>query len=100
MWTDVGSEEYLNAIDAINDVYRKMLEIGKASEVFHDKECPVMSAKTKQDFQKHQDSMKRNYRKYLKTPKSKLGHFRVDSKILPHPHKYGRGPTSKFPTNR
>ncbi len=23
-WTDVGSEEYLNAIDDINDVYRKM----------------------------------------------------------------------------
>ena len=38
--TDVGSEEYLNAIDDINDMYRKMLEIGKAAEVFHDKECP------------------------------------------------------------
>jgi len=88
-WTDVGSEEYLNAIDDINDVYMKMLEIGKAAEVFHDKECPMMSAKTKQDFQKHRDSMKRNYRNYLKTPKSKLGHFCVDSEILPHPHKYG-----------
>ena len=60
-WTDVGSEEYLNAIDDINDLYRKMLEIGKAAEVFHDKECPMMSAKTKQEFQKHRDSMRRNY---------------------------------------
>ena len=99
-WTDVGSEEYLNAIDDINDLYRKMLEIGKAAEVFHDKECPMMSAKTKKEFQKHRDSMRRNYRNYLNTPKSKLGHFRVDSEILPHPHKYGRGPTSRFPTNR
>ena len=61
MWTDVGSEEYLNAIDDINDLYRKMLEIGKAAEVFHDKECPMMSAKTKKEFQKHRDSMRRNY---------------------------------------
>ena len=44
--------------------------------------------------------MKRNYRNYLKTPKSKLGHFCVDIEILPHPHKYGLGPTRKFPTNR
>ena len=48
-WTDVGSEEYLNAIGDINDLYRKMLEIGKAAEVFHDKECPMMSAKTKKN---------------------------------------------------
>ena len=52
-WADVGSEEYLNAIDDINDVYRKMLKIGKAVEVFHDKKCPMMSAKSKKDFQKH-----------------------------------------------
>ena len=39
-----------------------MLKIGKAAEVFHDKECPMKSAKTKQEFQKHRDSMKRNYR--------------------------------------
>ena len=95
-WVDVRSEEYLNAIDDINDVYRKMHEIGKAVEVFHDKECPIMSAKTKQEFQKHRDSMRRNYRNYLKTSKSKLGNFRVDSEILPHPHKYGRGPTRRF----
>ena len=31
MWTDVGSEEYLNAIDDINDLYRKMLKSGKAA---------------------------------------------------------------------
>ena len=95
-WTDVGSEEYLNAIDDINDLYRKMLEIGKAAEVFHDKECPMMSAKTKKEFQKHRDSMRRNYRNYLNTPKSKLGNFCVDSEILPHPHKYGHfRPTGK-----
>jgi len=50
-WTDVGSEEYLNAIDDIDDMYRKMLEIGKAAEVFHDKKCPMMSAETKQEIQ-------------------------------------------------
>ena len=98
-WVDVGSEEYLNAIDDINDLYRKMLKIGKAAEVFHDKECPMMSAKTKKEFDKHRDTTKRNYRNYVKTPKSKLGNFRVDTEILSHPQKYGRGPTRSFPTN-
>ena len=86
---DVGSEEYLNAIDDINDVYRKMLEIGKAEEVFHDKEFLMMSAKTKKEFDKHRETMKRNYQNYLKTPKSKLSNFCIDTGILPHPHKYG-----------
>ena len=69
----------MNAIDDINDLYRKMLEFGKAAEVFHDKECPMMSTKTKKEFQKHRDSMRRNYRNHLNTTKSKLGNFCVDS---------------------
>ena len=44
--------------------------------------------------------MKRNYRNYLKTPRSKLGNFRVDTEILPYPYKYGRGPACRFPNNR
>ena len=49
-WMDVRSEEYLNAIYDIIDVYRKMIEIGKAAEVCHDKEYPMMSAKTNIEF--------------------------------------------------
>ena len=90
----------MDAIDDINDLYRKMLRIGKAAEIFHDKECLMVTSKTKVEFIKHRDTMRRNYRNYIKTPKATLDNFRVNTELLPHPHKYGRGPSSRFPTNR
>ena len=56
-WAVIGSKDFLDTIDDINDVYRKMLIIGKAAEVFHDKKCPMMIAKTKKELQKHHDTM-------------------------------------------
>ena len=91
-WAVDGSKEYLDALNDINDMYRKMLRIGKATEAFHDKECPMLTAKTKKDFQKHRDTMNRNYQNYLKTPKAKLDNFSIGTELLPHPRKYGRGP--------
>jgi len=51
-WVQFGTNEYFKAIEEINDVYRKMLMIGKAKKVFRDKVCPMMTAKTKDDFKK------------------------------------------------
>ena len=51
-WAKHGTNDYFNAIDEINDVYRKMLMIGESKKVFHDKVCPMMTAKTKDDFKK------------------------------------------------
>ncbi len=36
-WAVIEIRDYLDVINDINDVYRKMLRIGKAAEVFHDK---------------------------------------------------------------
>jgi hypothetical protein len=33
-WVELMSKEYFGVIDAINECYRKMLEIGKCKEVF------------------------------------------------------------------
>ncbi len=33
-WIKFRSKEYFGVIDAINECYRKMLEIGKSKEVF------------------------------------------------------------------
>ena len=49
-WTNVGSVEYLNAIDDIHAVYRKILEISKAAEGFHDKECPMCPERPNRNF--------------------------------------------------
>ena len=34
MWVEFMSKDYFKVIDAINDCYKKMLEIGKCTEVF------------------------------------------------------------------
>ena len=51
-WAPRRSQDYMKAIDDINDAYRKMLKIGEAKKVFWDQVCPMMTAKTKEEFQK------------------------------------------------
>ena len=40
-WAELGSNEYLKAIDEINDMCRKMITIVESKKVFHDKVCPM-----------------------------------------------------------
>jgi hypothetical protein len=47
------SKEYFGVIDAINECYRKMLEIGKCKEVFQcvdGSQCELLRGKSKQEF--------------------------------------------------
>ncbi len=52
-WVQFMSKEYFGVIDAINECYRKMLEIGKCKEVFRrfdGNQCELLRAKLKQEF--------------------------------------------------
>jgi hypothetical protein len=52
-WVDFMSKEYFDVVEAINDCYKKMLEIGKCKEVFRrvdGNQCELLSAKSKQKF--------------------------------------------------
>jgi hypothetical protein len=52
-WVKFMSKEYLAVIKAINECYRKMLEIGKCKEVFqrvNRSQCELLRAKWKQEF--------------------------------------------------
>ncbi len=52
-WVKFMSNEYFGVIDAINECYRKMLEIGKCKEVFrrvNGSQCELLRAKLKQEF--------------------------------------------------
>ncbi len=52
-WVKFMSKEYFGVIDAINECYRKMLEIGKCKEVFrrvNGSQCEFLRAKLKQEF--------------------------------------------------
>ena len=49
------STEYIRVIDAINDCYKKMLEIGKCADVFQPvdgKQPDILIAKSKVEFLK------------------------------------------------
>ncbi len=45
LWAKSNNNEYTNAIEVINDCYRKMLMIGKSKEVFQDKVPDLLKAK-------------------------------------------------------
>ncbi len=52
-WVKFMSNEYFGVIDAINECYRKMLEIGKCKEVFqrvNGNQCELLKAKLEQEF--------------------------------------------------
>ena len=49
-WAHWGTNEYFNATHKINEIYREMLMIGEAKKVFRDKVCPMMTSKTKDEF--------------------------------------------------
>ena len=51
-WAELGSNEHLKAIDEISDMHRKMITIGESKKVFHDKVCPMISAKTQDEFKR------------------------------------------------
>jgi hypothetical protein len=52
-WAIHGRELYINVIEEINDLYKKMLMIGKCNEVFqlcNDKIPDLLSAPTKKEY--------------------------------------------------
>ncbi len=54
-WVEFMSTEYFRVINAINDCYKKMLEIGKCAEVFRPvggRRPDILAAKSKVEFQK------------------------------------------------
>ena len=99
-WAEFGSSDYFKAIDEINDIYRKMLTIGEAKKVFRDNVCPMISAKTKDEFKKARKRLNEKYWKYTRTPKATLPKLSVDVEFVPDPRKYRCTPEQRLPTLR
>ena len=97
LWAKSNSNEYTNAIEVINDCYRKMLMIGKSKEVFRDKVPDLLKAKTYQDFTLAKDSIERRYDRYLKSGGIKLK-IQIPIELFPHPTKYTH--IASLPTQR
>ena len=99
-WAEFGSIEYLKAIDEINDMYRKMITIGESKKVFHDKVCPMISAKTQDEFKRERRHLSEKYWNYTRKSKTVLTKISDDVAFVPHPHKYRGSPAKRLPTLR
>ena len=82
---EFGTNTYFKTIGEINDVYREMIMIVKAKKVFHDKVCPMILAKTKDEFKKARKRLSDKYLNYTQKP---------------HPHKYCGSSKKPLPTLR
>ena len=89
-WVQFMSKDYFGVIDAINECYRKMLEIGKCKEVFQHvdgNQCELLRAKLKQEFLNAKKNILLHYSRYVNSgaPKSTLS---IDVELAPDPRKY------------
>ena len=60
-WVEFMSTEYFRVIDAINDCYKKMLEIGKCAEVFRPiggRRPDILTAKSKREFMREKENIR------------------------------------------
>ncbi len=67
-WVQFMSKEYFGVIDAINECYRKMLEIGKSKEVcwhFDGNQCEILRAKSKKQFLNAKKNILLRYSRYV-----------------------------------
>ena len=74
-WVLLMSKEYFVVIDAINECYRKMLEIGKCKEVFQPvdgNQCELLRAKSKQEFLNAKKNILLHYSRHVNTGAPKL----------------------------
>ena len=99
-WAELGSQEYIDAIERVNGAYRDMVAIGKGPQKFRDKITPMLTAKSKQEFMTAHKSLRRTYNDHLKKKKASLERFNVETEFYPDFRKYGRSEDQKLPTNR
>ena len=76
-----------------------MLRIGEAKKVFRDQVCPMMTAKTKNEFINAKKKINEKYWNYIKTSKAVLK-LRRNVHFIPDPRKYNGTPGRKVPTMR
>ena len=89
-WVQFMSKEYFGVIDAINECYRKMLEIGKCKEVFQrvdGNQCELLRAKLKQEFLNAKKNILLRYSRNVNSGALRLT-ISIDVELAPDPRKY------------
>ena len=89
-WVEFMSKEYFGVVEAINECYKKMLEIGKCKEVFRrvdGNQCELLTAKSKKDFLNAKKNILSRYSRYVDSGAPKLT-ISIDVELVPDPRKY------------
>ena len=89
-WVEFMSKEYFGVVEAINECYKKMLEIGKCKEVFRrvdGNQCELLTAKSKKDFLNAKKNILSRYSRYVDSGAPKLT-ISIDVGLVPDPRKY------------
>jgi hypothetical protein len=84
------SDDYIKAIDKINDCYRKMLIIGKCNEVFqpsNDKVPDLLLEKTSDEFKLAKENIQQQFKRFLKSGAAKLNII-IPTELVPNPNNY------------
>ena len=76
-----------------------MLMISEKEKVFLDQVCSMMTAKTREEFERAKKVIQRKYNHYMKASKPVIK-LRVDSEFILDPRKYSCTPYKRLPTMR
>jgi hypothetical protein len=82
-----SSDEYIKAIDKINECYRKMLMVGICNEIFqpsNDKVPDLLSAKTSNEFKLAKENIQEQFKRFLKSGAAKLKII-IQTELVPNP---------------
>jgi hypothetical protein len=102
-WTTIGSQDYFKAIRQINDVYRKMLAIGKVNEALRRTTQGIdylLRCNTKTQFDRGIRNINDRYNRYKRSNKGMLKNFRIHTELIPDPNRYKNCRIMNNPTNR
>lgn len=99
-WVKLNTPQYVQAILDINESYRKMIEIGKAVEVFRETKDDVsnmLKAKSEEEFNAAKQNIDRRYNYHRNLGYPVLQNFNVDAQLIPIPklHSLDKCPTKR-----
>jgi hypothetical protein len=89
-WVKFTSKEYFGVMDAINECYRKMLEIGKCKEVFQrvdGNQCEILRAKSKKELLNAKKNILLRYSCYVNSGAPKLT-ISINVELAMDPRRY------------
>jgi hypothetical protein len=92
-WVEFMWKEYFGVIDAINECYKKILEIGVDRN-----QCELLRAKPKKEFFNAKKNILLRYSRYVNTGAPKLT-ISIDVELAPDPMKYTNS-GQEMPTER